>query len=78
MKIAEFERAVGKRIRERRHQLELTEAELAHKCGVAIDRIRHHEEGGSLFAAQLWVIAIALEVEVSYFFEAIAHTEGWG
>ena len=77
MKITELERAIGQRIRERRHQLELTEAELAHRCGLAIDHIKNHEAGGALFAARLWLLAIALEVEVTYFYEAISHGEGW-
>ena len=77
MKITEVERAIGQRIRERRHQLELTEADLAHRCGLAIDHIRHHESGGAVFAARLWLLAVALEVEVAYFYEAVSHSEGW-
>jgi transcriptional regulator with XRE-family HTH domain len=65
-----LDRAIGARIRERRHLLGLTQAELAERVGVARRQIHKYEAGtDGLTAGQLYVIAQVLGVEPSYFFD---------
>ena len=63
---------VGRRIRERRNALGITQENLAAALGVSFQQIQKYEVGKNRVAAgRLWNVAKALEVDVGYFFEGI-------
>lgn len=63
---------LGRAIRQRRRIMDLTLQNLAVACGVTFQQVHKYESGlCSVSAAQLWAIAQALEVPVSYFYEAL-------
>jgi transcriptional regulator with XRE-family HTH domain len=63
---------IGARVRRRRRLLSLTQRELALAVGVRFQQIQKYEFGANkISAARLWVIAKALTVPVSYFFEGL-------
>lgn len=63
---------VGKRIRQQRWQLGLTQHQLADSVGVKFQQIQKYETGANrVSASRLWEIAHVLEVSPSYFFEGI-------
>ena len=67
---------LGRAIRLRRRMMDLTLQDLAGACGVTFQQVHKYESGlCSVSAAQLWGIAQALEVPVSYFFEALSTPE---
>ncbi len=58
--------------------MDLTLQDLAKACGVSFQQIHKYESGiCSLSASQLWAIAQALEVPVSYFYESLRPSEVW-
>ncbi len=64
---------LGKRLRRRRRTLGLTQQQLADKVGVRMQMIQKYEcAANSLSAARLWLLAEALEVPVSYFYDGLA------
>jgi DNA-binding transcriptional regulator YiaG len=64
---------IGGAIRRRRRAVEVTLLELARVCGVSFQQVQKYESGAcSISAAQLWTMAVALEVPISYFYEAAA------
>ena len=63
---------VGKRVRERRREIGLSQTKLGNALGIAFQQIQKYEVGTNRIAAgRLWDIAKALEVDVAYFFEGI-------
>ena len=63
---------VGKRVRQRRWMLGVTQDQLSARAGAELQRIQEYETGaGCISARQMWNIASALEVPVSYFFEGL-------
>ena len=63
---------VGKQLRRRRRSLGVAQQSLAEACGVTFQQIQKYECGASrLTVGRLWVIAHALEVPMSYFFEGL-------
>ncbi|WLE00520.1 helix-turn-helix transcriptional regulator (plasmid) [Agrobacterium leguminum] len=63
---------VGKRIRFRRKQCGLSQAAVANCLGLTFQQVQKYEIGGNrVSASKLAVIATALNVPVSYFFEGI-------
>lgn len=65
--------AVGKRIRQRRKMLGLSQTELAVRVGVKFQQVQKYETGVNRVAAsRLWKIAETLKVPITYFFEDIA------
>ena len=63
---------VGKRLRERRVALGMSQEKLADALGISFQQIQKYEAGTNRVAAsRLWDIAKALEVDVGYFFEGI-------
>jgi len=69
---------LGRAIRQRRRMLELTLQDLSVACGVSFQQVHKYEAGlSSLSASQLWAIATALEVPVSYFYEGLAAPAAW-
>ena len=62
---------IGAAMRRRRRAIEITLTELARVCDVSFQQVQKYESGAcSISAAQLWTIACALGVPVSYFYEA--------
>jgi transcriptional regulator with XRE-family HTH domain len=70
----DLNRLIGLRVRRRRRQLGLTQAQLAAVCGVRFQQVQKYESGAPLTAVRLWLIAEALEVPVAYFFEGVANS----
>ena len=64
---------IGKRLRQRRRILGLTQTELATNCGVRFQQIQKYECAvRQMSAAMLWRIADALGVNAQYFYEGLA------
>ncbi len=63
---------VGRRIRERRRALGISQEKLGSALGISFQQIQKYEVGTNRVAAgRLWDIAKVLEVDVGYFFEGI-------
>ncbi|MFD1510876.1 helix-turn-helix domain-containing protein [Lacimonas salitolerans] len=63
---------VGKRIRQRRWLVGMTQQQLAESVGIKFQQIQKYETGANrVSASRLWDIAEALEVEVSFFFDGL-------
>jgi transcriptional regulator with XRE-family HTH domain len=63
---------VGKRIRQRRWMIGMTQQQLADKVGIKFQQIQKYETGmNRVSASRLWDIADALGVAVSFFFEGM-------
>lgn len=63
---------IGKRIRQRRRILGLTQTELAEKCEVLFQQIQKYECGANrIHATRLWMLAQALGVNTDYFFSGL-------
>jgi hypothetical protein len=61
---------IGGAIRRRRRAIDVTLLELAQVCGVSFQQVQKYESGAcAISAAQLWTMACALGVPVSYFYE---------
>jgi len=69
---------LGRAIRLRRRMMDMTLQDLSCACGVTFQQVHKYESGlCSVSAAQLWAIAQALEVQVSYFYDTLATPEPW-
>lgn len=67
---------VGQRLRQRRTLLGMTQQKLADAVGIKFQQIQKYESGANrISASRLWVIARALEVPVSHFFEGLTEAE---
>lgn len=63
---------VGKRVRQRRWMVGMTQQQLAEKVGIKFQQIQKYETGmNRISASRLWDIADALNVPVSFFFEGL-------
>ncbi|MEM6414382.1 MAG: helix-turn-helix transcriptional regulator [Pseudomonadota bacterium] len=63
---------VGKRLRQRRRLLGLTQQKLADAVSIRFQQIQKYESGANrISASRLWALAKALEVPVAYFFEGV-------
>ncbi|WP_371054527.1 MULTISPECIES: helix-turn-helix domain-containing protein [unclassified Rhodosalinus] len=63
---------VGRRIRQRRLLIGMTQQQLAQAVGIKFQQIQKYETGANrVSASRLWDIADALDVPVSVFFEGI-------
>jgi len=63
---------VGKRIRQRRWLVGMTQQKLAEAVGIKFQQIQKYETGANrVSASRLWDIADALEVDVSFFFDGL-------
>ncbi|WP_309605766.1 helix-turn-helix transcriptional regulator [Phenylobacterium sp.] len=70
--VRHIQERVGLAIRRRRRMMDLTLQNLAVSCGVTFQQIQKYECGAcSISAAQLWSVAVALDVPVAYFYEAV-------
>ncbi len=64
---------VGKRIRQRRWLVGMTQQKLAEAVGIKFQQIQKYETGmNRISASRLWDIAEALNAPVSFFFEGIS------
>lgn len=67
---------VGKRIRQRRWMVGVTQQQLADKVGIKFQQIQKYETGmNRVSASRLWDIAQVLGVEIAYFFDGIGQGE---
>lgn len=67
---------VGKRIRQRRWLIGMTQQQLAEQVGIKFQQIQKYETGANrVSASRLWDIADALDVPVSSFFEGLENGE---
>ncbi|WP_439109391.1 helix-turn-helix domain-containing protein [Lentibacter sp.] len=63
---------VGKRLRQRRWLVGMTQQQLAEKVGIKFQQIQKYETGANrVSASRLWDISEVLDVPVAYFFEAM-------
>ena len=63
---------VGKRIRQRRWLVGMTQQQLAEQVGIKFQQIQKYETGANrVSASRLWDISEAMEVSVNFFFEGI-------
>ncbi len=63
---------VGKRIRQRRWMVGMTQQQLAGQVGIKFQQIQKYETGmNRVSASRLWDISDALDVMISYFFEGL-------
>src|SRR5512134_1392148 len=68
-----IDRHVGTRIRGRRVGLRISQTKLGHSIGVTFQQIQKYESGTNrVGASNLFKIAEALGVEVSFFFEGVS------
>jgi transcriptional regulator with XRE-family HTH domain len=64
---------VGKRIRQRRWMIAMTQQQLADKVGIKFQQIQKYETGmNRVSASRLWDIADTLGVTIAFFFEGLA------
>lgn len=67
---------VGKRIRQRRWLIGMTQQKLADMVGIKFQQIQKYETGANrVSASRLWDIAEAMEVPVSFFFEGLKNAD---
>ncbi len=60
---------VGRRVRERRKEIGMSQGKLGSALGISFQQVQKYEVGTNRVAAgRLWNIAVALDVEVAYFF----------
>lgn len=63
---------VGKRLRQRRCLLGLTQQKLATAVGIKFQQIQKYESGANrVSASRLWALANAMGVSVAYFFDEL-------
>jgi transcriptional regulator with XRE-family HTH domain len=62
--------AIGRRLRERRSRLGLSQVDLAARCGLPLRKIQQYERGvARISASQLAELSAILEVGIAYFFD---------
>ena len=67
---------VGKRVRQRRWMVGVTQQQLAERVGIKFQQIQKYETGmNRISASRLWDIAHALGAPVSFFFEGLEGAE---
>ncbi|MDP1668548.1 helix-turn-helix domain-containing protein [Phaeovulum sp.] len=67
---------VGKRIRQRRWLIGMTQQQLADQVGIKFQQIQKYETGmNRVSASRLWDIADAVGVQISFFFEGLDEAE---
>ena len=64
---------VGKRLRQRRWLVGMTQQQLAEHVGIKFQQIQKYETGANrVSASRLWDIASTLDVSINFFFDGIA------
>lgn len=70
---------VGKKLRQRRRLLGLTQQKLADEVSIRFQQIQKYESGANrISASRLWALAKALDVPVAFFFEGLNGDKGAG
>ena len=70
---------VGKRVRQRRWMVGVTQQQLAERVGIKFQQIQKYETGmNRVSASRLWDIAHALDAPVSFFFEGLEGAQAGG
>lgn len=68
---------VGKRIRQRRWMIGMTQQQLADAVGIKFQQIQKYETGmNRVSASRLWDIAMATGVPIAYFFDGLEARPG--
>lgn len=68
---------VGKRVRQRRWLLGMTQQQLAEKVGIKFQQIQKYETGSNrISASRLWDIADALDAPIGFFFDGLNDADG--
>ncbi len=63
---------IGRALAQRRKELRLSLAQVAHRCGVSLQHIHKYETGQNVMSApMLFQLALCLDVPVSYFFKGL-------
>lgn len=63
---------VGKRLRQRRCLLGMTQQQLASSVGIKFQQVQKYESGANrISASRLWALSRSLDVPVTYFFEGL-------
>jgi transcriptional regulator with XRE-family HTH domain len=76
MRQPDIDLVIGRSLRRRRRQLDLTLQALAARTGVGFQQIQKYECGQHrMSAATLVRLAVGLEVSVDYFFEGLPRVE---
>lgn len=67
---------VGKRLRQRRLLMGLTQSQLAESAGVTFQQLQKYEMAKNrISASRLWAIAQTLEVTTEFFFKGLSQAE---
>ncbi len=67
---------VGKRIRQRRWMIGMTQQALADAIGIKFQQVQKYETGmNRVSASRLWEIAHALDVSISFFFDGLGRAD---
>src|SRR5207248_4793441 len=70
---------VGQRVRSRRLECRLSQTELADKIGVTFQQVQKYEKGTNrIGASRLQRISEALDVPITFFFDATPHASSRG
>ncbi len=78
-KPSDIDRAVGRRLKERRQLLGRTQSNLAERLDVTFQQIQKYERGSNrIGASRVYLLAQVMEVSIAYFFEgkSTKHAEG--
>jgi len=68
---------VGKRLRQRRWLVGMTQQQLAEHVGIKFQQIQKYETGANrVSASRLWDIASTLDVSINFFFDGLQAEEG--
>jgi transcriptional regulator with XRE-family HTH domain len=68
---------VGKRIRQRRWLVGMTQQQLAEHVGIKFQQIQKYETGANrVSASRLWDIASTLDVSINFFFDGLQAEKG--
>ena len=68
---------VGKRLRQRRWLVGMTQQQLAEHVGIKFQQIQKYETGANrVSASRLWDIATTLDVSINFFFDGLQAEKG--
>ena len=68
---------VGKRLRQRRWLVGITQQQLAEHVGIKFQQIQKYETGANrVSASRLWDIASTLDVSINFFFDGLQAEKG--
>ena len=68
---------VGKRLRQRRWLVGMTQQQLAQHVGIKFQQIQKYETGANrVSASRLWDIASTLDVSINFFFDGLQAEKG--